>query len=223
MRGLKSIAVICLVALMASVASAQRRQPPPPPNRGGDRAGQGRFSGVPQRRDNDQRPSQQQQNDQGTAQPGGRRFVPLGPGPHMGDWLRKHEDMPADQQEKALENDPTFRQLPPDRQQRLRQRLDNFNRLPQDQRDRMLQRMEIFEHLSPQQQQNVRDMSHQFRDLPADRKRALVQGFRDLEGLSPADRQRLLDSDTYRKNFSPQELQLLRGMSEVGITPRPPQ
>ena len=37
----------------------------------------------------------------------------------LGDWLRAHKDLPADQQEKALENDPFFKRLSPQRQAEL--------------------------------------------------------------------------------------------------------
>src|SRR5262249_40642476 len=41
-------------------------------------------------------------------------------GHHSGQWLRRYKDVPLEQQEKALSNDPQFRSLPQDRQQRFR-------------------------------------------------------------------------------------------------------
>ena len=49
------------------------------------------------------------------------------PGNHAGQWLRRYKDLPPDQQQKALENDPQFRSLPVERQQLLRQRLQRFS------------------------------------------------------------------------------------------------
>src|SRR6202162_62590 len=40
---------------------------------------------------------------------------------HAGDWLRRYKDLPPAEQEHALESDPAFRRLTPERQQRLRQ------------------------------------------------------------------------------------------------------
>jgi len=40
-----------------------------------------------------------------------------------GAWLRKYKDMPPEEQEKALANDPYFRHLPAAHQQKLRQQL----------------------------------------------------------------------------------------------------
>lgn len=145
-----------------------------------------------------------------------------GPGPHMGDWFRRNEALPPDQQLKKLEQNPDFQHLPPDRQQRLRERLQNFNSLPPQQKDRILQRMETYEHLSPEQQQRVHDLFRQYRDLPQDRRQELKHGFQQLEGMTPGERQKMLDSPAYRNNFSEQERGLLRGMSTIGITPGQP-
>ena len=163
------------------------------------------------------------------ASPGQRQGPVLhGPGPHIGDWFRRNETLPPDQQLKKLEQTPDFQHLSPDRQQRLRDRLQNFNSLPPEQKDRILQRMETYEHLPPDQQQRLHDMFHQFRALPPDRRQELRRGFQQLEGMGPQERQKALDSPEYRRNFSDQERGLLRGMSTIGITPsqpgpRPPQ
>src|SRR5437868_113860 len=47
--------------------------------------------------------------------------------PPAGEWLRKYRNVPADQQQKALQSDPQFQKLAPQRQQQLEQRLKNFN------------------------------------------------------------------------------------------------
>lgn len=142
-----------------------------------------------------------------------------GPGPHMGDWFRRNETLPPDQQLKKLEQNPDFQRLPLDRQQRLRERLQNFNSLPPEQKDRILHRMETYEHLSSEQQQRVHDLFRQYRGLPQDRRQELRRAFQQLEGTTPDERRRMLDSPEYRHNFNDQELSLLRGMSTIGITP----
>lgn len=158
----------------------------------------------------------------------GRQHQPAfhGPGPHMGDWLRRNENLPPDQQLRKLEQNPDFQRLPKDRQDRLRQRLQSFSTLPPEQKERILQRMETFEHLPADQQERLHDMFHQFRALPPDRRQELNRAFQQLQGMTPEERQRTLDSPEYRNNFSDQERGLLHGMSTIGITPnpnRPPQ
>src|SRR5581483_8706339 len=56
-----------------------------------------------------------------------RPYQPPAQGHHSGQWLNRYRDQPLDQQRRALENDPTFRRLPPARQQQLEQRLQHFD------------------------------------------------------------------------------------------------
>jgi hypothetical protein len=201
--GRKFITVIAMVALSVGLAAAQ--------------------GGGPERKDDKRSKDAPPVHAPRFASPG-RPQGPVfhGPGPHMGDWFRRNETLPPDQQLRKLEQNPDFQHLPPDRQQRLRERLQNFNSLPPQQKDRVLQRMETYERLSSEQQQRVHDLFRQYRDLPPDRRQELKRAFQQLGGMSPGERQRMLDSPAYRNNFSEQERGLLRGMSTIGITPGQP-
>jgi hypothetical protein len=137
-----------------------------------------------------------------------------GPGPHRGEWLRKHQNLSPAEQEKALRNDPAFQHLPPERQQRLIERLRNFNSLPPEQRQRILERMETFEHLPPAERQQLRSFYGQMRDLPVERRLAVRQAVRQLSGMTPAERERTLNSPQFRQRFSPQEQNLVRGLAQ---------
>ena len=202
--GLKSIAVFAVVALGLGIAVAQ----------GG---------GKPQK--GDKQPSAQPPGQGRRFDSPGRQRGPgyRGPGPHFGDWLRRNESTPPDQQMKNLEQDPDFRRLPPDRQQRMRDRLQKFSNLSPEEKQRILRRIETFEHLPPDQQQRLREMFRDFRGLPQDRRQELNRAFQQLETMTPEERQKALDSPEYRNNYSEAERSLLRGMSTIGITPRRPE
>jgi hypothetical protein len=198
--GRKFITVIAMAALSAGLAAAQ--------------------GGGPGKRDDKRSKDAPQVQAPRFVSPGHPQGpVFHGPGPHMGDWFRRNEALPLDQQLKKLEQNPDFQRLSPDRQQRLRDRLQNFNSLPPAQKDRILQRMETYEHLPPEQQQRVHEMFRQYRGLPQDRRQELKHAFQQLEGMTPDERQRMLDSPEYRNNFNDRERSLLRGMSSIGITP----
>ncbi len=201
--GRKIIAVFVFIALSVAMACAQGGGPPPKKD---DKSKQAPPPSAPR-----------------FAPQGREPHGPVfhGPGPHMGDWLRRNENVPPDQLIRNLEQNPDFQRLPPDRQQRLRNRLQNFINLPPEQKDRILQRMETFEHLPPEQQQRLREMFRQFRALPQERRNELNRAFQQLAGMSPEERQRMLDSPEYRNNYTDQERNLLRGMSSIGITPNP--
>ena len=134
---------------------------------------------------------------------------------HGGDWLRRYKDVPPAEQERALQSDPAFRRLSPERQQLLRQRLQHFSSLPPQQQLRMLNRQETWEHLSPQQRQQVR----QIQQLPPERRRMVTTAARDLATMPPQQREQIINSERFRKMFSDQERDMLRGASRLPFAP----
>ncbi len=138
---------------------------------------------------------------------------------HAGEWLRKYRDLPPGQQEKALESDPDFQRLPPARQEALRRRLERFNSLPPKMQQRILDRMETWEHLTPAQKQDARGLFQQFQSLPPERRSMIRGAILELRRLPPDQRQQMIDSDRYKNQFTPQERNLLRGVSELPLAP----
>lgn len=141
-----------------------------------------------------------------------------GPG-HAGDWLRRYSKMSPGEQERALQNDPAFRRLPPDRQQMLRQRLRRFSSLPPDQQQRVLKRMEIWEHLTPWQKEQARQVHGEMQALPPERRRMVTAAMRDLSYMPLEQRQRIIDSDRFRNMFSPQEREIMRKAASLPLVP----
>jgi Protein of unknown function (DUF3106) len=138
---------------------------------------------------------------------------------HAGDWLRRYKDLPPAEQERALQNDPAFRRLPPERQQLLRQRLQHFSSLPPQQQLRMLNRMETWEHLTPEQKQQARQIFGQFKQLPPDRQRMVTTAVRDLRAMPPAQRQQIIDSERFKSMFSDQEREMMREATRLPLAP----
>jgi len=192
--GLKKIALLVVLALAVETGWAMQRPgaPPPPPQ--------------------DQNAQQNGNADKSM----GPRIRMHGPGPHVGDWLRRHRGMSWNDQEHALEQDPQFKQLDPQRQEHLVEQLRKFHDMPPEQQQRILQRIETFEHLTPEQQARTRRLYHTFRQLPD-----LKQAFAELKNKSPEERQQLIDSDGYRSKFSPLELDILR--DAAGLADATPQ
>jgi len=145
-----------------------------------------------------------------------QRPVPRG---HAGDWLRRYKDVPPAEQERALQNDPAFRRLDPQRQQQLRQRLQHFSNLPPQQQLRMLNRMETWEHLTPEQKQQARQIFGQFRQLPPDRQRMVGTAIHHLREMPPDQRERVINSDRFKGMFSDQEREMMRGATRLPLAP----
>jgi len=141
------------------------------------------------------------------------------PAGHAGDWLRRYKDLPPAEQERALQSDPGFRRLTPERQQLLRQRLQHFSNLPPQQQLRMLNRMETWEHLTPEQKQQARQIFSQMRQLPPDRQRQVTTAVRDLRAMPPDQRERIINSDRFKSMFSDQERDMMRGATRLPLAP----
>jgi hypothetical protein len=141
------------------------------------------------------------------------------PGGHAGDWLRRYKGMSPSEQERALQSDPAFRHLSPERQQLLRQRLQHFSSLPPQQQQRVLNRMETWEHLTPGQKEQAREVFGRMQQLPPDRQRMVTTAVRDLRAMPPGQREQIIDSKRFKSVFSPQERDIMRGAARLPLAP----
>lgn len=139
---------------------------------------------------------QQQQNAQGT--PEHRNPELRGPrGEHLAQWMNLHSNLTPDQQQRALEREPGFQQLPHQTQQRMRERLEQLDAMPPDVRQRLLAHTETIEHLSLDQRAEVRGALQQLGSLPLDQRRAVARSFRELRNLPPDQRAAAANSPQY--------------------------
>jgi hypothetical protein len=135
--------------------------------------------------------------------------------PHLAQWLRQHQNMSPQQQQRALRNEPGFNRLPPQRQQRLLDRLQQIDAMPPLQRERTLQRIEALERLSPQQRAQVHSAMQEVVSLPPQRQRMMHKAFRDLTHLPLDQREAALDSPQLKHQFSDRERQILTTLMRV--------
>jgi len=153
--------------------------------------------------------------EQSRPQPSTTQVGPARNQEHLGQWMQRHSNLTPQQQQRALEQEPGFRQLPPATQQRMRDRLNQLNAMPPGQRSHMLERAEEMEHLSPPQRQQVRSAMSQLGSLPPDRRRMVARAFRDLREMPPSQRQGALNSEQFRNAFSPEERGTLSNLLTV--------
>jgi hypothetical protein len=122
------------------------------------------------------------------ATPGQRHLV--GPdgrrgGEHLPEWMNQHGGMTLEQQQAALDREPGFRQLPPQTQMQMHQRLAQLNAMTPEQRARTLAHTEAMERLNPAQRSQVRGALEQLGSLPMDQRRQVMRSFRELRMLPP--------------------------------------
>jgi len=145
----------------------------------------------------------------GNAYPG---YAPPG---HLQDWLNQHRNLPLQDQERLLRNDPAFNRQPPAQQQRQMLQLRQLNQMPDQQRQLRLARNEMLERLSPQQRMNLNDASRRFATMPAERKQLMNRAFQDLRSVPPDQRQTVLNSARFQNQFSPDERDILSNFLRV--------
>jgi len=118
-------------------------------------------------------------------------------GVHLEEWLNRHSSLTPEQQQKALENEPGFKELPVQTQQRFLERLAQLDAMTPLQRARLLDHNEAMERLTPAQRGQVDAAMRQLGALPPDQRRYVARTFRGLRELAPAQRQAVLNSDRF--------------------------
>jgi len=151
-----------------------------------------------------------------------------GPGPrrnqeHLAQWMERHSNLSLPDQQRALQNEPGFRDLPPQTQQRMLDRLTQLNNMPAEKRQRVIDRTEAMERLTLPQRQQVRGAMQQLGSLPQDRRRMVARAFRDLREMPEPQRQTILQSDRFHGEFSERERNALSSLLAVEpYLPLPP-
>src|SRR5581483_1675120 len=203
------LSLALMLTVLPCLAQNRRGQNPPPRSQSSRPAPQPHYQPAPQPR-NQSAPQQRYDVP--------RPYQPPAQGHHSGQWLEQHRQLPLDQQRRALQNDPSFRRLSPQRQQQLEQRLQHFDSLPPDRQQRVLQHMETWEHLTKSQKQEFRSMDSQFHSLPADRQQAVRNAIQTMRAMPPAARERAIQEGRFNQ-FSPQERQILNNAARLPLAP----
>ena len=134
---------------------------------------------------------------------------------HAPNFFQRLRELPPDQQTKILHNDAQFHNLPPWRQQQIRQNLERWNNLTPHQRDVLRQREEIVQSLDPAQRRALTRVFPQYRRLPSDQQQQVMNTFRRLRDMPPGKRQRFLNSPRFQQSYTPQQQNVLRGLSQL--------
>lgn len=180
---------------------------PQPMGGGAPRMFEPRQGGIPQQ--------QRFGGQQGGAVMGPQNNAARTRGEHLDQWMQQHHNMSPQDQQRALQREPGFNQLPQQTQQRMMQRLNRLNSMDPQQRERVIQRGEAMERLNMQQRVQVRSAMGQLSALPEDRRRAVARSFRELRSMPPAQQNQMLNSPQYRQQFSDEERGTLGNLLSV--------
>lgn len=143
---------------------------------------------------------------------------------HMQQWMNRHSNLSLPEQQRALENNPGFRELPRQLQQYELNELARLYNMDPQQRARMFcNRNEALERMTPPQRQQYRDAVEQLNTLPTPRRRVIVRAILDLREMPPDQRQLIINSPAFRAQFSDPERSMLSTILTVEpYNPHPP-
>ena len=139
---------------------------------------------------------------------------------HLQQWMENHKDLSLPDQQRALQNEPGFRELPPQTQQRYLNELGRLYSMNPQQRDRTLQRNEILEHMTAPQVQQYRGAVQTFAAMPPDRRRVMARAILDLREMPPDQREQVISSPRFGAQFSDGERSTIRTL--LSVEPYPP-
>ena len=126
--------------------------------------------------------------------------------------IDRWNQMPPEQREKALQ------QLPPARQQAVRERIQQFNRhfgnMAPQQQMRLRNMYEHFSKLPPDRQNLVRRELRQLQNIPDARRKVVGQELEVLRRMPDPDRRSRMNGEEFRNRYSPGEQQMLADLSE---------
>ena len=146
--------------------------------------------------------------------PGYQHPIPGATG-HLPEWLAQHQNLPVQQQEMLLRQDPSFQRLPASAQQRLLEQLARIHAMPPGRRARYLARNEAIERLNPAQRAAFTQSVRELNALPADRLPRVSQAFQTLRELPPDQRGPQLNAPLYTSSLSAQEREILGNLLAV--------
>lgn len=133
-------------------------------------------------------------------------------------WMRRLQRMSPHEQERFLENNRRFRNLPTSRQAEIRARLKQWNSLTTEQKQVLIRRARILERMSAAERREIRQVIlPEWRKLPPDRRQMIRGKIRQLQGLSDSKREKRLKDPAFEKGLSPKERNLLRQLSKLKV------
>ncbi len=124
--------------------------------------------------------------------------------------------MTPEERDRVRRNNLRFQQLPRERQEVLRNRLQRMREMTPDQRRQMRSRANTFENLRPEKQREVREIyRNNWSNMEPAQRRAVLGEFRKLRAMPPAERNNRLDSKEFQNRFSATERQLLHQLMDL--------
>jgi hypothetical protein len=135
-------------------------------------------------------------------------------------WVDNLREMPPEDQQRFLQNNRVFQNLPELRQVQIRKNLENWNRLSPAERDALRERAQILERMTPQQRQYLRNnLLPKWQEMPPDRRQAINGRLRILQSMGPSAQEAALADPKFMQGLRPDEQSMLRDLNSFRNPP----
>lgn len=126
---------------------------------------------------------------------------------------------PADQ-ERVLNNNRRLQEMPAERREEIRRRLQQWNSLTAQQQRAIREREEIWRNMTFEQRRHVREeIFPVWERLPLDRKQGILRRLRALHDLSESERAARLADERFLTGLNSEDRELLRELSRLRVGP----
>jgi hypothetical protein len=143
-------------------------------------------------------------NAQGGA--GGMRNLP-------GPWIQRLGEKSPEEQERFMQNNREFQNLPPERQAQIRRNLQKWNSLSPAEKNRMNDAQQKWEGLTPRQKDLYQNhILPQWQQMSPDRRQLINGRLHTLQAMPPAAQERALNDPRFMQGLSPDEQGVLRNL-----------
>jgi hypothetical protein len=184
---------------------------------------------------NQARPKQQEQaqprpNGGGGAGPNGGGNFKQTPRQQLGvgaprPWMQRMREATPAQRERFFQNSPAFRNLPPERQQRLRESLNRWDRMNPQQKADQVEKERNWQSLSAEQKAHIKnDILPAWKQMSPARQDAIQHRLGILKNMPESARNERLNDPKFTEGMSEDDKAMLHDLSHmhIGGAPDPP-
>jgi len=130
-----------------------------------------------------------------------------------GPWVQRLADKSPEEQERFLQNNREFQNLPPERQAQVRRNLQKWNALSPAQKDQMIHSYDRLRQMTPQQRDLYQNqILPKWQQMTPDRRQLINGRLHTLQAMPPDAQQRSLNDPRFMQGLSPDEQGVLRNL-----------
>jgi len=225
-----------LFGVVSLPGMAQKNRPPAPPKQERQHAQQKQNQSSPKSNPNrppaepraeQARPDRPSGAGEGGAHAANHNLTPrqqLGVGA-PGPWVQRMRQLTPAQREAFFRSSPAFRNLPSEKQDKLREQFNRWDGMTPQQKTDQITRENNWKSLTPEQQTHIKnDVLPAWRQMSPDRRQAIQHRLEILQNMPESARNQRLNDPKFTAGMSEEDKAMLHDLSHmhIGGAPDPP-